>query len=267
MKSFTKAVTDIHQHLIKLFKDAAEVAIELNPTQADIDKVFLDLYHACRDAKYESLNAAYSELKGHLSREMQETGMSLAEADKRFDQKWKNVLDLGDRAQRAAPTVQKFGKFLWLKVAGAVAAGCLFIYGIQNQPSAMDKNLQRMEEMRSSLASHERIMEQLQSFKASEDQFNVMIGGLRVPSAPEPARMPITVAAAAPQPVRVEVTTPSGTRTFMSTVGRIYQDVPEARHEIEQATARPIERGSDHSGEFHKEFTVNSPIGSAHFKY
>jgi len=267
MTSFAKALTDIHQRLSKLFEDAARVAMDPNRTQADIDRVFLNLYHGCRDAGYESLDAAYSELKKHLSKGMQETGMSLADANKWFDQQWKKVIDLSDRAQRAAPTVQKFGRFLWLKVAGAIAGGGLFLYGIQNQPSATDKNLQRIEEMRSSLASQERIMDQLRSFTASEDQFNMMIGGLGVPSAHQPARMPLTVAASACQVVRVEVTTTAGTRTFTSTMGRVYQDVPEARQEMEYATARPIDRSSNDSGGFHKQFTVNSPVGSAHFEY
>jgi hypothetical protein len=272
MTSFSKAVTDINERLIKLFKEAAEVAMDPNPSLADIDKVFLNLYHACRDAKYESLNAAYHELKEHLTRELRVAGMSGAEADRRFDQKWKSVIDLSDRVRRAAPTVKKVGEFLWLKVVGAIAAGGLSLYGILNQPPAMDKNLQRVEEMRSFMASQDRIMEQLRSFKASEDQFNIMVDGLGVPSAPEPARMeparmPITVAAAAPNRVQVEVTTTSGTQTFVSTVGRVYQNVPEARHQIEQATATPATHDSDHSSRFHKEFTVNSPIGSAHFKY
>jgi hypothetical protein len=264
MSSFTKAVSHITQNLVEKFEKASDVAMKgLNQTQSDVDQVWRDFDNACKDAEKTSIDAAYAELKEHVTKQMQDGGMSKAEAEKLFEDKWKAVMDLGAK-------IHKTGKFLWLKVLGVIAAVPGMILGLKMGTAAPTKDVIRIhnDEAR---------------FQTSTEQFTritQMMRDLNVPSAPEP--LPIAVAAAAPEPVEVEVTTSSGTQEFTSTVGRFWQSVPQARHEIEQE-ALHLDHGYDHpdpnscvatdclsshpNPAFHKEFTVDSPIGSAHFKY
>src|SRR5205807_9604788 len=104
-------------------------------------------------------------------------------------------------------------------------------------------------------------MDEMQAFVASEDKFNIMTRNLEVVAAEPPEIMPSAVAAVAKQPVAVEVTNASGTHSFTSNIGTVYRSVPqEAQHKIDHDYDHP-------SVNHHKDFTVNSPVGSAHFKY
>ena len=80
--------------------------------------------------------------------------------------------------------------------------------------------------------------------------------------------MPVEVAAVADTPVNVEMTTPSGTRSFTTTIKQVYQNVPPQAQQTIQQDAPKIDHGYDHpdSG-YHKTFTVKSPVGTATFSY
>jgi hypothetical protein len=281
MKTFARAVSHITQNLVEKFEKASDVATKgLNQTQSDVDQVWRDFDNACKDAKKTSIDAAYAELKEHVTKQMQDGGMSKAGAEKLFENKWQAVMDLGEKIHRAAPKGEKAGTSLWLKVLGVIAAIPVMILGFKMGTAAPTRDEIRMH---NNLQDEARINAQMQSFQTSEEQFAQiarMMGDLNVPSAPEP--LPVAVAAAAPEPVEVEVITSSGTQEFTSTVGRVWQSVPQARHEIEQE-ALYLDHGYDHPDPnscvatdclsqhrnlaFHKEFTVDSPIGKAHFKY
>jgi hypothetical protein len=112
---------------------------------------------------------------------------------------------------------------------------------------------------------------EIQRNLVNQTQFNIMIGGLEVQSAlaaNEPA-LPAVVAAAAEHPVEVEVTTQSGSRKFVSTVGRVYRNVPSAnQHEMEQTLK--LDHDYDHHTDtvHHKDFTVRgTPFEAARFRY
>lgn len=282
MRSFAKAVTDITRNLVDKFEKAADAAVKSSyDNMADAERAFKDFEDACTSAQKTSVDGAYGELKEHLTRWMREEGMSKAEAEKWFESKWTDVKGLGDKIRNAAPKAKAAGKFVWLKVLGAIAAVPVILLGLKLGTQAPRKDeIRRANDQQ----DEARIYAQMQMIEASEEQFNQlrqMMSDVEVPPA-SPAPMPMAVAAVAPEPVQVEVATPSGNEEYTSTVGRVWQAVPQARHEIEQE-AMHLDHGYDHpdpnscvatdclnqhsNQSFHKEFTVDSPIGSATFKY
>ena len=262
MKSFTKAVSDITQNLVKTFKKACDVAIDPNRS-SDMEQVWRDFENACKDAGNTSTDAAHDEVKEHLARQMQGGGMSKAEFEKWFEQKWKDVKDLGDKVIEAAPKVKRFGKFLRLKILGAIAIGGVFIYRVGHERPSQESI-----RMQNRLQYLDSINQRNQSIQIKEDQFHIMTANMQIASTPIQMPMPVAVAAVAEKPVKVQVTTPSGTRSFTSTIRQVYQNVsPQAQQKIEQ-DAPKIDHDYDHQDTgFHKTFTVDSPVGSATFSY
>lgn len=247
VEAFAKSLPDIEQNLLKKFKKVVDTAIN-HPE--DFDEVFRDFEDACTDTGHASTDAAMKSIKEHLIRAR---GMSKAEAEW-LEQKWKDVKDLDDKVR---PKIVKAGKPMWLKVLGKIAFGGVVLVGLNmsiNTPTRNDIQMRNQLDQIRQLTETPKLL-------ISEDQFSIMAGGLMVQDAPfSSVQMPAAVAAVADKPVEVELATPSGTRTFTSTVGRVYQNVPEA--------ARPaIEHGYDQPAQQHKDITVTSPVGSGHFTF
>jgi len=280
MKSFVKGVSDISQSVVKTFKKACDVAVDPNHTQADIDQVWRDFEKACEEAG-NTTDAVHGEVKEHVTQHMRDGGMSEVEAEKWFEQKWKDVKDLGDKIRQASPKVEATGKLFWLKIlglAGATAAGgwvLTAITGAHRPETESDRMYQFFRREAAETAQMQRLL-------VSEEEFNIMIGGLAVQSAPlpdathiaaaaAPEPMPAAIAAEANEPAEVEVITPSGTLNVTSTIGRVYQNAPgPVRREMEQEPLK-IDHGYDHQkpnlGGHHKEFTVATDFAAAHVKY
>jgi hypothetical protein len=267
MKGFvegvTKAITKTEQAFEKYaFKYGLRSADPGNISEEEVQQAWRDIFNTGKEDESITSGAARTEFKQHIVKNMQASGMSEAEAKKWVDQQLLKVKDLGDKVRETVPKVEKAGRFMLLKFLGAIAV----VGGVLTVISGVHRPVPEGEKMLAVTRRLDAITEEIkaaQAFEASEKEFNMMTGGLEVvQSAPLPEPMPIVVAAKAEEPVIVKVTTPSGTHSFQSNVGQVYRNVPQAaKHEIARGLSEHRDQG------LHKEFTVDSPIGSAHFKY
>lgn len=278
-----KTLGRLGERILKVFKEG----LDAQTAGGDREEFERDRDQLGRGVEKESADAARDEVKESLSKHATGIGMSAAEAELWFEHNWKKLIDSSEAFRRAKPQAEEFGRFFWLKALGVVAVAgwaATAVTGARPPKSEADRMI---ESVRTQSAERD----QMESFIADEAQFSRMVDGLEPASPPAPrsglepiaalaAPLPPAVAAVADQPVVVEVdATNSMPRAFESTVGRMYRSVPPpAQHAIEQ-TVFHIDHGYDHEnfddcahthclgGSFHKDFTVDSPIGSAHFKY
>ncbi len=297
--SFTTAVAKIHKNLIDTFEKAANAAVK---GTGDAEQTWRDFEKACKDTGSASTDAARDEVKKHVTTRWTGGGMSKVEAEAQFGAKWKQVKDLGDKVIKNAPKVEAAARYGWLRFVGvvtAIFAGAMVYSAANRGPSTQTKAA--LETVRHEEMQQEQI-ERLSEIVISEEEFNIMIGGLEVQSAPTPvapiapvaaaAALPPPIAAAAALPVKVEVTTPNGTRSFESNIGEVYSNSPrEVRERLVNTVPSPpppkITHGYDGPGITedpnscfvrhclsgggdgqHKTFTVGgTPFGSATFRY
>ena len=303
MTSFSETVTKINKNLIDTFEKAADAAAK---GTADAEQHWRNFEKACQDTGSTSLDAAYEKAKKHLTTRWMELGLTKAEAEARFAAKLKHLKELAEKSQTVqtyGPKVQAAAKYGWLKFVGGVtaifAAAVVYTSATNSGPSPETKAA--LETLRRN-EIHQEQLKRLNDIVISEEDFNIMIGGLEVPSAPTPVEpavavaaapaLPAPIAAAAAMPVAVEVTTPSGTRTFESNIGQVYRNSPPVvRERLENTVSSPPPKithgydgpgitedpdscfvrhcmsGGDGDGR-HKTFTVGgTPFGSATFSY
>jgi hypothetical protein len=282
-----KTLTHITQNIIKVIKEGCDLAVH-NHTPAEEAKWEQDVRDVFKDSESTSADGARTAAKEDVTKHLMDGGMSKADAERLFEHRWQKVKALADKVHAVKPKVEQAGRFLWLKLGAALLVGGWVLTAITgaHRPEAESDKMYRFIQREAAETA------QMQSFLASQEQFNEMIGGLEVEqSAPVPTPgvspvaaaavpepLPAAVAARAEEPVVVEVVTPSRTQSFTSNIGRVYRNVPQqARQEIERQVPK-IDHGYDHenlndcvhthcmSGH-HKDFTVVSPIGTAHFKY
>jgi hypothetical protein len=297
--SFTTAVAKIHKNLIDTFEKAADAAVK---GSADSEQTWHDFVNACKATGHDTTDAAHDEVEKHMTKHWMDRGMSKAEADVRFGEKWKRIKNLGDTVLTNAPKVEAAAKYGWLKFVGGVTAifAAAMVYTAANSgPSPQTKAA--LETLRRDEVQQEQV-KRLNEIVISEEDFNIVIGGLEVPSAPTPVEqvapaaaapaLPAPIAAAAALPVAVEVTTPAGTRTFETNIEQVYRNSPPVvREHLEKTVSSPpppkITHGYDGPGITedpiscfvrhcmsgggdgqHKTFTVGgTPFGSATFSY
>lgn len=276
----SKALIDIDQTILKWLEEKTD---RENLTHTDIEKLEEDWRKLGENTKSKSLEQLYSEMKEAVTKHLMGIGMSKTQAEEWVSPRWKDFIDRVETIRKSPPTVVpivKKANFMWLKVMGGIAAVPALFLCLKMGSDAPSKT---MIKMHNDMQGATIIAEQMKSFQVTEQQFSHMIVDLNVSSPPVPSEpMPIAVAAAAPEPVEVEVTASSGaTQTITSTVGRVWESVPQARHEIEQEVLH-LDHGYDHPDprscvstdclsqhpdkRYHREFAVDSPIGSAHFK-
>lgn len=291
--SAASTLINFNKNIMRVVKEGCELFI--NPhTEADVLKWEQDVKNVFGDGAQSVGDESCTQAQDGATNHLMGRGMSKADAEAWANHTWEKVLDISEKVRPTVPKVKDVGKFFWAKLLAAVVVGGYVLTAI----TGVHKPESESEKMYRSIQYEAMKAEQMQNFLVSEEQFNEMIGGLRVAqSAPEPTRdapapvaaeampIPIAVAAEAAEPVEVEVVTPSGTQNFTSTLGRVYQNVPPpARREIERTvTVPPIAhnytsitddpnscfvRHCMSGGGFHKEFAVGgTPFGTARFKY
>jgi hypothetical protein len=246
MKSLTKAAYDIEKNLVKTFKDASDVALDPHHTMADVQRVWDNFAQACKDTGNTSTDAARGEVKEHVTKHMREGGMSKAEADAWFESRWQNVKDLGDKIIKATPKIEAAAKYAWLKFAGvvtAIFAGAMII-AVRQTPSISPEQQAAHEVIRQARDTQRQVGD-LSKIMVTQEQLQIMLAGMVVPSAPAPvadvpapvAELPFPVAAVAAVPVIVEFASPAQPepRTYTSTVEQVYRNSPpQAQRQIEQ---------------------------------
>jgi hypothetical protein len=115
-----------------------------------------------------------------------------------------------------------------------------------------DDATQQMDTSKANAGDTTRALKALNAITLPTDDWNIMMGGLEVPSAAwaaavreavaspsqipaAAAPIPIVVAAVATAPIEVDVETPTTRQTFTSTVGQVYRNSPPAvQNAIEQ---------------------------------
>jgi hypothetical protein len=269
--SFWKAVSSIVKNLEKTFEKNADKAVNDPDDGRQADR---DAWKVGEDTRSTARDAANDEVKNH-------------------DPAWKGIKDLSDKVIDAVPKVEAAAKYRWLKFVGVVTAiftGAIFFASTQT-PSISPEQQAARDVIRHAEETKRQI-EYLNQIMLSEDDWNIMMGGLEVQSPTpvntpaavpaEAAPLPPIIAAAAAEPMTVEVTTPNGTREFTTTVENVYRQAPDrVRQVMTQAPPPPkIDHGYDHenpndcyhthclggdiskAGGFHKDFTVTAVDGN-----
>lgn len=265
--SIAKTLTTEAQSLVKLFEEYALKLADANATDADKSKVWDDLESKGRGTSDAAKGEAEKHAKEAFTKHLVSEGWTNDAAEAQFHVYWRRFTDpdglrkAKEDVKQKIKAVPKELSAVWFKLVAAIAAigVCGLIYtaarkGVQPSPEFI------------ALQKEELLMQQIQSFQVATDQLTIMTGGLLVASAPAAVdALPEPVAAIAAAPAEVEVTNNSGTHTYSTTVGQIYQNVPQERHEIEHAAGGSFQN----SRGFHKEFTITNGDGSAsiHVKY
>ncbi|HEX3466143.1 MAG TPA: hypothetical protein VHS78_18990 [Candidatus Elarobacter sp.] len=298
--SVAKVIQDFNRKIIDKVKEGADLARDPRTTGADIERWERGVRAVIRDGVKDITDEAWSEAREAATKHLLGLGVGKAEAEALASDSVKRVVALSLEVRDVVPKVKDTGRLVFLKVAAAVASlaagSWIFANAMPHHQSETEKTLAAVQ---SEVAETERIRE-LSTLLISGDDFNVMIGGLEVPSAPVPnhaddraaaaaeprvvqearaaPELPAAVAAEAAQPVAVEVVTPTATRNFTTTIAAVYQNAPpQVQRQIEQEAPK-IDHGYDHENvndcahthclSHHKTFTVDgTPFGSATFSY
>jgi hypothetical protein len=222
-------------------------------------------------------------------------GVGKADAEKWSSQTLKKVKDLNEQIH---PKVVAGERSLMLKLGAALVFGGWALTAITGYHGPQTEADKMYSDMQHQAAVRAEETKNLETIQISEDDFNMLIGGLVKTSAPQiqpipdaqpasaaPAPFPPAVAAESKQPVTVTVTTPTGTQTLTTTIGQVYTSAPPpVRGRIDQQAPppppmAPVVYGSPDDC-FHthclgggtapvgKTFTVGgTPFGSATFSY
>jgi hypothetical protein len=300
MKGFVQGITKSVTRAEQAFERAAtKTAQQLSSpnavSQPDVDEAWQEFRDACRDTESIASDSAREEFREHITKCMQEAGMSKAEAEKWFAQKWMDVQKLAEKGRKYGPEAARSAGSSVLRAFVFVAAtvGAIGVY------FGIDANKQG-DQARQSLNRGNLQLDQARmniELSMSTEEFTSMGGTLNIPNippevfsppaapaaaAPPPlpaaAPMPAAVAAIAQAPVQVEVQNGASTYTGTTTVSQFYRAVPQARPAIENH-AFHIEHGYDkptnwnqivrdayeHQQQHHVNIDVNAGFASAHF--
>jgi hypothetical protein len=242
MSSFTNAVHHIINNVLGRIKDDFDVAGDPNP---DVQRALDNSAQAGKGTENTATEAIPGAVKEHLTKHMMEGSLSQAEFDAWVESNAKDAKDLSDRVIKAAPKIEAAAKYGWLKFVGVVTAiftGVLII-SVKQTPSISPEQQAAHDVIRHSRDSQRQI-EDLSKIVVTQDQLQIMLGGMLVTSAPAPVAdlpapvaLPEPVAAVAAVPVIVEFASPAQPepRTYTSTVEQVYRNSPpEAQRRIEQ---------------------------------
>jgi hypothetical protein len=227
--SFGDAVTNINKKLEKTFEKNADKAVNDPDDGSQADH---DARQAGNDAANSASDAANEEAKNH-------------------DPEWKAIKDLSDKAIGAETKAVATAKIGFLKFVGIVTAiftaVMTFSYIHPDESTVQSRKMlaivQREQEDQARI-------QRLTDIMVNQEEFNTMVGGLFVQSAPTPtetsapvaaAALPPPIAAIAAEPAKIELTTESGsTVEVTTTVGQVYANSPSpVRREMERPSTRP----------------------------
>ena len=225
-------------------------------SMSDVDNAWKELWDACKEDTDVSIDAAKETIKDR----MLAAGWTEKNVDDFLGNRWKDVKDAADKVRETAPKVVTKTKHLWAKMMAGVALTCLsvfaYISGSDWGQNGVDSANRLNEQYRRDL--------EMARYQREMNDFNALTSALRAPALPDIptgadpteavraalpvqiAELPASVAAVAIQPIQVTAKAPNGeTKTFTSTVGQMYNDVPEMRRDIrreaedQQAEAKP----------------------------
>ncbi len=292
--SVLKPIVNFEQNIMKVVKEGVDLLTH-DHTSEDVEAWEQHVRNVCKDGNQNINDAAQKQAQEQASKHLMDRGYTKKQADEWAESSMKKVKDLNDSVRKNLPKVKEFGRFFLLKAGALLMAGgwiLTAITGAHRPESEAEKSYRQMQH---ESAERDREQDQIQRLVISGEDFNILMGGLEVSSAPTPVQdaspiaaapapepLPMAVAAEAADPVEVKVTTPSETREFTTTVGQVYRNSPPAVRRIIEQPVFHIDHGYDHpdpndcvhrhclgsDGGHHKSFTVEgTPFGSATFKY
>ena len=288
-------IKGVEDNIMKVIKEGADLAARGGGTEAERTQWEQHVRDVCKNGIQSFNDEARKELERHTTKHLMDRGASPEEARKWASQTLQKVKDLNEKVH---PKVVAGEKWLMLQLGALLVFGgwaLTTITGYREPPNAADKMYGDMQHQAAVRAEE---TENLEAIQISEDDFNMLIGGLvktappQIKSTPDaqPASaalgpFPPAVAAESKQPVAVTVTTPTGTQTITTTIGQVYTNAPPpVRRRIDQQAPppppmAPVVYGSPDDC-FHthclsggtapvgKSFTVGgTPFGSATFRY
>ncbi len=292
--SLFKTVKGVEENIIKVVKEGADLAARGGGTETERAAWEQHVKDVCKDGNQSFNDEAQKEMERHTTKHLMDRGAGKAEAQAWSSQTLKKVKDLNERIH---PKVVAGERWLMLKLGAALAFGgwaLTAITGYNGPQTAADKMYGDMQHQAAMRAEETQNLEMIQ---VSEDDFNMLIGGLVKTAAPDvqstpdappasapPAPFPPAVAAESKQLVTVTVATPSGTQIIATTIGQVYANAPPpVRERIDRQAPpppmAPVVYGSPDDC-FHthclsggtapvgKTFTVGgTPFGTATFRY
>lgn len=290
-----RTITGVEENIIQVVKEGADLAARGGGTATERAEWEQHVKDVCKNGSQRFNDETRKEIERQTTSHLMDRGVSKAEAETWSSQTLAKVKDLNDRIH---PKVVAGEHWLMFKLAAVLAFGgwvLTAITGYHGPQTAADKmydDMRNQASVRAGEASNPGLIQ------VSEDDFNMLIGGLVKTVPPEvqptpdgppasaaPGPFPPAVAAESQQPVAVTVATPNGTQTISTTIGQVYVNAPPpVRMRIrEQAPPpppiAPVVYGSPDDC-FHthclgggtapvgKTFTVGgTPFGSATFSY
>jgi len=223
------------------FEECAKIAIDPNLT---FEQKELQISEKLSNRGESSSNTYNKEsekqAKEAATKHLVKDGWSPEAIEKWFQTHWQqftdpeNLRNLKKKVEQAPANVEKAAKWGW----GKWLAFCVAL-GVGIHIVAPSEQQQPVVDVPRIVHDADERSRALQEIKMTTDQFQLMVGGMLVPVAPNPALpaapLPAAVEAVADIPVAVEVTTEQGTRDYAVPVGQIYRAAtPEGRQRIEQ---------------------------------
>jgi len=238
-----KILAHVTQNIIRVSEEGMLLATRPH-TQADMDKWEEDVKNVFKDTDESSLNGAKSAAKEEATKGLMDRGFSKQAADQMFEHRWEKMKSLAASArgkiEKYKPSVAKQISWTLAKAAMiflAIGGFMHYKYG-KEEPLIADGT--------ACVTCAVKLIP-VEPMQISPDQFNIMYGGLAVPSAPMPvldapvpvaaAALPPAVAVIADAPADAELTSEQGvTQEVQTTVGSVYrQSAPQVQRQIERA--------------------------------
>jgi len=242
-----ETLSNIHGNIIKVFEDGARIATGSDYNQADVDKHWQDIDNVGKVSSRDSLNEAYAQVKEAATKHLMDRGWSKAGVDGWFNPRWAKILNAAEKARGSMPEVEKAAHSVWRQLVGfvgaiaALAAGTAIIATVNSGPTPEKQSILDF------LHRDQVLQQQIQRWSdimIREEEFRRMVNVFDIPNLPPaivlqetpvavPVAMPASIKAVAALPLLVEVSHGPSAYIGRTTVGEVYQNVPQARQQID----------------------------------
>jgi hypothetical protein len=238
LRLMKNVATNVGKRVEHIVQHGFEVLSKEHPTQQDVDSVWQEFEDLDKDVGSDASQAATDEMKERIVGKYQQRGMSLEDAEKYFEAKWKEILDKAEQVRNAAPKAAKAAKLLWLKIAAGVGTvTALVTFAISSGNNTGNQIIRNVED-------DSRRWQAEADFQQHMSEFNALASALKAPLDIVP-RMPDPVAAVAEAPLAVTIPVPVRApialrntveiRRVEATVGQVWGAMPDSHEQIERA--------------------------------
>ena len=117
-----KTVRDFAQNLIRVTEEGCKLLINPQSTKADEQKWWEDVKNVVGQGTHDVGGEAASNAKEHVTKHLMDGGMNKADAEKLFERRWKQIIDLAEKVRKDIPKIEETAKLGWLKFVGGITA-------------------------------------------------------------------------------------------------------------------------------------------------